>query len=274
MKNIAYSLTITFLFGMFFPSYQAYAKGNNSFATLPKMQFNTKFTDDLVNKLSLSKTFAAYYYQLHTIAVYTSTALSTKSDAQLNQVSSRIEQIIEKKDNNIDNLYSELGLIVDKDFTTKTNDLLVKLKSEFPSLTAMSESQLSDVINKSIIKGDLLNRAVAFDARNNCYDNANSAFAKCIAGRNWYAKLVGAVAVICVAALIVCLAVATFETGGAGAIAFAEALKPGTILCIKYAVAAFTTDAVAVTVECDQDNAVRISNCHAQFGSLTGGGAE
>lgn len=274
MKNIALSLTMTFLFGMFFPSYQVYAKGNNTFAATKNLQLNSKFSDDLVDKLSLSKTFAEYYYQLHSIAVCTSMSLSTKSDAQLNQVSSRLEQIIEKKDNNIDNVYSAIGLNVDKDFTTKTNDLLVKLKSEFPSLTAMSESQLSDIINKSIIKGDLTNRAVTFDARSDCYDNANNAFARCIAGRNWYAKLVGAIAVVCVASLIVCLAVIAFETGGTGAVAFATALKPLTISCIKYAVGAFAAEAIAVTAECDQDNSVRINNCHAQFGGLTGGGAQ
>jgi hypothetical protein len=272
MKNIAYSLIMTFLFGSFFPSYQAYAKGNNTFATMQKAQLNTKLNDDLVNKLASSKTFEAYYYSLFTLAMYSALSLSNKSEKQLEQVSLQLEQIVDKKDNN-NNVYAALGLEVDKAFTLKTDELEIKLKNEFPALTVMDENQIKEVVNRAIVKGDLEAKAMAFGVRDDCFNNAAKEYTKCTTGSKWWSATAAIACGICVAALIACVLVTAFATAGTSAVAFAAALLPYTKICISTTLTMFGLSGQFNTT-CDIQNKIRVESCVTAYGVFNGGGAE
>lgn len=272
MKNIAYSLIMTFLFGTFFPSYQAYAKGNNTFATMQKVPLNIKLNDDLVSKLASSKTFEAYYYSLFILARYSALSLSNKSEKQLEQVSLQLKQIVDKKDNN-NNVYAALGLDVDKTFMLKTDELQVKLKNEFPALITMDENQIKELINNAVAKGDLEAKAMAFGARDDCFNDAAKEYTKCTSGTKWWSATAGLACAICVTALVACLLATAFATAGTSAALFAAALLPYTQKCIVATLSMFNLSTGFNSV-CDSQNTVRVEGCVTAYGALTAGGAE
>lgn len=263
---------MTFLFGIFFPSYQAYAKGNNTFATMQKVQLNTKLNDDLVNKLASSKTFEAYYYSLFTLAMYSALSLSNKSEKQLEQVSLQLEQIVDKKDNNINNVYAALGLEVDKAFTLKTDELQVKLKNEFPALTVMDENQIKEVVNRAILKGDLEAKAIAFGAKDECFNTAAKEYTKCTSGSRWWSAAAGIACVVCVVALVACLGATALVTDG-GSLAFAASLLPYTRACVVTTLTMFGLSA-EFNSTCDSQNKVRVESCATAHGTFAAGGGE
>ena len=55
-------------------------------------------------------------------------SLSTKSEKDLKQISSKLEDIVEKKDINA-NVYDIIGLQVDKVYTEKISKLQIKLQN-------------------------------------------------------------------------------------------------------------------------------------------------
>ncbi len=274
MKNIAYSLCMTFLFGILCPSYQAYAKGKEASIALQKAQNKAKLSEDLIDKLASSKFFQSYYNTIFVIASYSSLSLSNKSEKKLKEITSKLEKISNKDlISDEDGVLEILGFNTDKNLNNTLNILKVKLNNNFPELISMNEIDKKEVIEAAIIKGNLESKALILLSKDQCYNDAANLFTKCTSGSKWWSATAAIACVICLTALVACLAVTAFATAGTGAVALAAALLPYTKLCITATLGMFNLSASFSTTCVDQNN-VRVQSCVTQYGAVTPQGAE
>ena len=269
MKKISYSLIMITLFGTFFPSYQAHAEGKK-YIEFKNFENTASFNEDLINKLANSKTFEAYYYHMFTLAMFSSMSLSTKSEKDLKQISSKLEDIVEKKDINA-NVYDVIGLQADNVYTEKISKLQIKLQNEFPELVLMDEIQRSEIVNNAIVRGNLEAKALAVADRDSCFKDATEGHNGCLANGKWWRGATAFAGGICVLAVVACLAAGTIVTVGTGAAAFAAGLLPFATGCATAFFAAFNFTSSGSS-ECDSTFTVRSASCVEQYGKLVEGG--
>ena len=209
MKNIALSLTMTFLFGMFFPSYQAHAKGNLSFDVAKNLQLNAKFSDKLVDKLAKSKTLENIFIKYFTLNLFTSMNRSVLSRDVVKVFDERIRenQEISLADNNM--AINMLGFSNNAEFSYFNEKLAVlqlKLNNEFPELSLMNLEDRENIIQNAIVKGNLVNIAIEFANNDECLAYASKMQTNCLnPGAKWYQKIMLAAIAICVVAA--CIAI-------------------------------------------------------------------
>ena len=255
---------MTFLFGSFFPSYQAYANGKKHIE-FNKIHNSSLLNEDLVDKLAKSKVFESYFNSLYILVFSSQLSLSNKSSKQLEEIELKLKNITDSKGTTED-VYKVLNLDVDKSFDLKINELNVKLQNEFPELTLINKVEKEKIIENAIIKGELVTKFL--NANDDCIKNASEEYGKCLHGVSWYRFAAAIAGGVCVIALIACVAVAALGTGGSGGFALAVALEPYMLRCVVSAFSFF--GAATAAAKCSSQNKVRVGNC----GHMSGGGAE
>ena len=270
MKKISYALTMITLFGTFFPCFQAHAAGKK-YIEFKNFENTTKNNEDLANKLANSKTFEAYYYYMYTLTMFATASLSTKSDKDLKQISSKLEAIADGTDV-ISDTYDIIGLKTDKVYTERISKLKSTLQTEFPELVLLDEIQRSAVVNNAIVIGNLQGKALAAADKDSCFNDAIGGHTACLANGRWWKAAAVVAGVICVIAVIACLAAGTIVTVGAGTAAFAAALLPFASACAGGIFLSFNLTSPASTA-CDNTFKTLTKSCADQYGKLTEGGA-
>ena len=277
MKNITYSLLMIFLFGSLFPSAQAYAKGNNNVATLPKVQFNSKLNDDLVNKLASSKTFESFYNQTAILSFHMSLTLAVISEKERAILVEKLDKFNSNEklnESNNNEMLKFLGFDNPDDVSItnkRLSDLKIKLNNEIPELSMLSNSNLEIVMTKAIQQAGLEAKFAALASANECYENAHKDYTKCAAGSRWWRNAAAAAGVLCAALILACyLAVLTIPGGAAATSAFILAMGS----CVNFAVNAFNLNSAEISTTCVTTYKELNSECIRIWGAQVPGGAE
>ena len=276
---------MTFLFGMFFPSYQAHAKGNNTFAASEKVQLNIKFNDDLADKLASSKTFEKIFNNYFVLAFLFNNNIHSISAEEFKQLEERLSsaKILKIEDNNsINNMLGFNNNTELIEFSTRFTKLNEKLNFEFPELSLLSPDSKENVIKNAISKGNLVEKAFAVSERNDCFNKVTANWNTCMyGGMGWKAKLMLSATIICGAAALITAFTAgiviTLSTEGIG---FPEGILTGgqlfvylTARCAQFSAAALTVVEVGETVLCQTKQFAETELCVKQYG-LPAGGAD
>lgn len=273
MKNIAYSLIMTFLFGILCPSYQAYASGKEFSIVLEKQQNRAKLNDDLVIRLSNSKTFESLYNAMFIFGFLASDKLLTKTVEQQKLIFNNLEQLTNTKEANFNDLFSAFDLQENKLLGERVNKTKEKLRIEFPDLFVLDQVEGNEVITKAIEKGNFENKAYILLDGNECIANAEKSRTICQTQNKWYKYVAGGVVKGCIVAALVCFAgaiVFSFGTAGAGTPVALLGIFTGCALTAGGIFAAFNNTLTA----CDTAYNGAENNCLTRFGNtITGGGA-
>ena len=264
---------MTFLFGMFFPSYHAYANGSKHIEFENKIMFN----DDLVDKLSVSKTFEKFYNKAFILSITLSANLAVNTEGQNEAIKLKLVEINDKKTfTEAGNLeaYKILGfenIPEIKIFDSKLNELKIKLQREFPELVIMNKDELNRTLKSAIEKGGLESKAITLLTRDECYANAGNLYSDCLTQPSWFLKVVKRCAIVCFVGAIACAILGTAGTASA-----VIAAGCGTLfgICFTGCGAAFGLGISNISGECTDQYNARQTACINQFGVETGGGAE
>ena len=274
MKNIAYSFIMIILFGSLFPSAQAYANGKK-YIQFNKIQNKTILNDDLVDKLVNSKNFEAYCYSFFILGTLTFNNLSSKTEKQLKETISKLEN--SKNGNDIKLSYENdiLGFKINKEASEKLNELSKKFRSEFSELAFLTKEQVENVVAKALVKGDMINKFIAFADSESCAVDALNNHTKCIADAKWFKVAAGACTVVGVIAIIVCGVALSAVSAGTAApawLSFAAATSASiTTVCLT----AFSYSwSSTIQSNCANIRDSDLKYCAFVYGSPAVGGAE
>lgn len=236
MKNIAYSLIMTFLFGSFFPSYQAYANGTKHIE-FNKIQNKTILNEDLINKLAVSKVFENYFNATAAIAYNIAVSYEFKSEEQKLEINNKFKNVYQNNEikSTIDLDKEALAMAVKTNtspddinqFDKQMFILKNKLFSQFPELAKANQLDLRNIIDGAILKGGLMEKFTknVVDAGSDCRKDAVNKYDKCLRPRaTWYQALLITGVVLCFIGALICVGIGataagaiTVVTGGAGA---------------------------------------------------------
>lgn len=273
MKNLSKFLTLVFLFGVFFPSYNMYADGKKVCVTAEIAKNKLKLNDELVDKLASSKIFEQFYYKLFILGVTASTNLSYKSEQEI----ATILQSLEKNDLTTAEAYKLVGVsdsAISENFNNKFTKLKEELQKSFPELSIMNKDDGQSVIEKAIIKADLLGKATTLLTKDECYRNAMTANANCQSDGYWWENAIPYVLVACVSSYILCGSIAAYVGAGpAGVVAVVAFLSQAAGYCSAAVFGALGIDRVARFEACKINFETRNEACFRQFGEIDNGAA-
>lgn len=217
MKNIALSLSLVFLFGLFFPSAKAYSNHNNYVLDV-NLQSKFSLNDNLINRLATSKTFEHYFYSLFTIGSITVSNMSMKTEKNLKESLEKLEIIKNKENATISDFTGLADFKIDKESIRILNDYAEKFKIEFSELLLMSSEQKEDILNKAIIKGDLVNKArTVFADMESCKKDAVREYVYCMNHNSWVRYALATCVIVGFMAILLTALVLTASTAGSGA---------------------------------------------------------
>lgn len=271
MKNIAYSLIMTFLFGTFFPSYQAYANGKKNIEFSKTYNYSI-LNEDLVDKLANSKTFEKFYNLTYMFSAYSVSMLSHKSNEELELLKLKAIELENKNGLSASDtieIYKLFGYENSErilGFEANMNKLMTNLKNQFPDFARLNKIEAKEVIEKAIYKGDFATKAALLFDMDQCYDDANKSYSKCMSNTFWAEVILVATCAICIGAVVACLYVAAATTAGAAAVAFAAQLLPLAKTCVQTLSKAILGVAASGTVTCDTSYHFKISACAQLYG--------
>lgn len=278
MKNITYSLIMTFLFGSFFPSYQAYANGtkhielNNTFNS-------SSINDDLVDRLANSKDFEKLYNHLSWMVIFSNANISGMSAKELEETRKELEILSNKKEITQDddlNISKTLGFQdYDnyKSFNTQFDKLRTSLVKYFPELALMNEINQKDVYERAIIKGNLTSKFMSLISKQECFDAANKEYGGCVTGGRWFRAAVGIITVVCAVVTLVCAVITSGLSAGATIPAWIASYGPLVASCAAIGSGYFLYTPQA-TVTCMNQLKTKLEICVIEHGRLLAGGVE
>jgi len=273
---------MTFLFGIFFPSYQAYAKGNNDIIAMEKMQLNTKLNNQLVDKLIASNDFENFYNNMALITFNSSILMSTKSEQEIQEFTKKVNELSLTSDSNKLKFKKTFELIgftseVSTTISNLISNLTNKLKTSIPELQLLDENGFKSILEQAVVKGKMDQKATKFifddAAKDACYDTASRIFGECTSNGSWFKGAMVAGIVICLIGCITACVLVAFGTGGAGVIAFATAMTGwiggcGVLVHEFFGIIGTNSD------NCTNEYNARVSACASQYGMIPPGGAD
>lgn len=277
MKNIAYSLIMTVLFGSIFPSAQAYANGKKNIEF--KNTYNTSIVnEDLVDKLAKSKFFESFYNQCAILSYHMATSVSYKSEKDRQMIAEKINQLNSSttKSNESDNI--EMLKLVGfdnpddfSDFDKRLSNLKIKLNNEFPQLLMLNHADVEIVMTKAIQKANLESKFSILLSKNQCYDDAHGEYTRCVSGAKWWRTAAVIGGIICAVAVVACYFGTLVIPGGAAATGAFITLM-GT--CVTFAISRFDGNSQDIGGTCLDTYKSLNSECIRIWGAQVAGGAE
>lgn len=276
MKKIAYSLLMTFLFGSFFPSYQAYANGRKFLIALEDQKnIRSKENSDLIDALSKNANFKEYFLLVN---VYCYNLSLRVEDGILKD--KKTLKILENFDNSaivekekVSKLLGFEDYTQNSQYSYKLSELGKNLLSTFPILKQLDKTEVESILSAAATKGDFaanFKKYVITDADYDaCNLKARNDLNACKSAKqpfHWYKWAALATALVCVAAFVACsIIVVIAASATAPEVVAAEAAVNGAMiakifmgitgLCWPMAFSAFGgTFNESVTSICD-DNA-------------------
>lgn len=270
MKNIAHSLLLTLLFGIFFPSYQAYASGKKFSIALEKQKINN---DNLVDRLANSKTFEYYFTSVYYICMITQANLSTKNEKQIKEFSKKIEDLQKIENYTFEDISNKTDLKINKDFNEKFVKIKQKYLTEFSDLFLLDEQQKVSILERAVEKGNLFDKAkLAVVDTQSCFDTSNTSYANCMTKGANLGKVATILAFICAGAVFLCLAELTFGTSTVAAVGIVVTAFG---FCLGAAATALNNVYGGSTdSNCASALNSNLNSCVLQYGPLTFGGAK
>lgn len=230
MKNIAYSLIMTVLFGSFFPSAQAYANGNK-YTEFNRVYNSSFLNEDLINKLAVSKVFESYFNATAAISYNIAVSYEFKSEAQKSEIINKFKNVYQNNEfkSTIDLDKEALAMAVK---TNTTADDIVQfdkqmfilkntLFNQFPELAKASGSDLRNIIDSAISRGGLIGKFTknVVDAGSDCRQNAVNKYDKCLRPQaTWYQSLLITGVVLCFIGALICTALGATAAGAVTAV--------------------------------------------------------
>ncbi len=271
---------MTFLFGTFFPSYQAYAKGNNSIIAMEKMQLDTKLNNQLVDKLIASNDFENFYKNIALITFNSSILMSTKSEQEIQEFTKKVNELSLTSDSNklkLKKTYELIGFTseVSSKVSNLISDLTNKLKTSIPELQLLDENGLKSILEQAVVKGKMDQKVIKsmVDAKDDCYNTASRIFGECTSKGSWFkGAMIGAIGV-CLFGCIVAAAVAAFGTAGSAIVLFSVTMA-GWISGCGVLVHEFFGIIGTNSDNCTDEYKARVAACASQYGLIPPGGAE